>query len=76
MFLKLPVIISIRFDENNAFGTIYIDIYSFSGGGGYMVHLIFLGLLFIRKRENDKNMTYTKIKFYIILINKIFPHDE
>ena len=29
MFIKVPVIIIIRFDENNVLGTIYIQIYIF-----------------------------------------------
>ena len=46
MFLKVPVIIIIRFRKNNVLGTIYIN---FGGGqGGYMVHLIFFCLLFIK----------------------------
>ena len=31
MFLKVPVIIIIRFGENNVLGTIYINIYQFWG---------------------------------------------
>ena len=34
MFVKVPVIISIRFDENNVFGLIYINIYKFRGLAG------------------------------------------
>ena len=44
VFLKEPVIIIMRFGENNVLGTIYIYIYHFRRGGsqgGYMVHLTF-----------------------------------
>ena len=42
VFLKIAVIIIIRFGENNLLGTIYIDIYQFWGwAGGYMIHFIF-----------------------------------
>ena len=37
VFLKVPVIIIIRFGEN-VLGTIYIDIYQFGGGGAGEVH--------------------------------------
>ena len=33
VFLRVPVIIIIRFGEKNALGTIYIDIYKFRWGG-------------------------------------------
>ena len=40
MFLKEPVIIIIRFDENNVVEQIYIDMYKFQGE--HMVYLTFL----------------------------------
>ena len=37
------------------------------GGGTYMVHRTFLFII-KEKHKKYKSMTYTKIKFYIILI--------
>ena len=54
MFLKVPVIIILRFGENIVLGTIHIDIQyvNFGGGqGGYMVHPTFLSLLFIKTEK-------------------------
>ena len=68
-FLKVPVIISFRFGENNVLGTIF-DIYinfRCRRGGWVGLHLTLFCLLF-KKRKIHKCMTYTKIKFYIILI--------
>ena len=46
MFLKVPMIIIIRFGENNVFGQIYIDIHQFrewaAGGGACMVYITFI----------------------------------
>ena len=44
---------------------------SISGVGGctrFTVYFLFI----VHKNENCKNMTYTKIKFYIILIKQLF----
>ena len=52
VFLKVPVIIIIRFGENNVLGTIYIDIYKFGGGRGEVhgpPHIVFL--LFIKTEK-------------------------
>ena len=70
MFLKVPVIIIRRFAENNILGPKYIDIYKFgglAGGGGNMVHHVFF-VYYTQERKKYKSMTYTKIKFHIILI--------
>ena len=53
VFLKVLVIIIMRFGENNVFGPKYIDIYQFLelvGGGCYMVTLHFC-LLFIKTEK-------------------------
>ena len=71
MFLKVLVIIIMRFGENNVFGTIYIN---FRGWlEGYMVHLpCFVFVYYSYKWQKYKSMTNTKIKCYIILILKKF----
>ena len=53
VFLKVPVIIIVRFGQNNVLETIYISIFvDFGGGwGGYMVRLAFLCLLFIKTEK-------------------------
>ena len=60
MFLKVPVIIIIRFGENNVLGTIYISIYiNFGGGRGkYMVHLTLFCLLFIKTEKLKEHDLY------------------
>ena len=69
MFLKVPLIIIMRFGENIVLGPKDIDIYEFWGGIWRMymgdVHFLFI---IEKKRKKYKSMTYTKIKFYIILI--------
>ena len=48
VFLKVPVIIIMRFGENNVVEPKYIDVYKFrglAGRGKYMVHLIFLFII-------------------------------
>ena len=71
MFLKILVIIIMRFGENNVLGTIYIN---FRGWWeGFVVHLTsFVFVYYSYKWQKYKNMTYTKIKCYIILIFKKF----
>ena len=51
VFLKVPMILIILFFENNVLGTIYIDRYRFWGLGGYMVHLTFFSLLFLKMEK-------------------------
>ena len=60
MFLKVPVIIIIRFGENNLLGTIYVDIYQFQRwarglhGSPYVYCLLFIKvnyLFIIHKSE-------------------------
>ena len=63
MFLKVPMIIIMRFGENNVLGPKYIDIYEFGGGTGGRTYST-VHFLFIQK--NYESMTYTKIKFYNI----------
>ena len=57
VFLKVPSITIIRVGENNVLVTIYIDRYLF-GGGRYMVHLAFLGLLFIKTEKLQEHGLY------------------
>ena len=42
VFLKVPVIIIIRFEKNDVLGTIYIDIYEFWGWAGYILYILWL----------------------------------
>ena len=68
MFLKVPVIIIMRFGENNVLCPKYIDIYEFGGVQGGCTYSTVHFLFIIKKKEKKyKCMTYTKIKFYIIL---------
>ena len=68
------MIIIMRFGENNVLGPKYINIYiNFSGlCGGYIVNLKFF-VYYSWKCKKYKSMTFTKIKFYIILISIFFP---
>ena len=65
----VPVIIIMRVGENNVLGPKCIDIYEFRGvwrGRTYStVHFLFI---IKKKQKKYKSMTYTKIKFHIILI--------
>ena len=75
MFIKQPEIIIIGFGEKNVSCPKYIDIYEFllgmgGGIGTNMVHHSFF--VYYSKKIKYKSMTYTKIKFYIILINFFF----
>ena len=64
MFLKLPVIIIIRFGENNVLGPIFIDMSLFRG----WVHgLLYISrFLFIKteKLQVVLVLTYHKLEFY------------
>ena len=56
MFLKIPVIIMIRFGENNVLVTIYII---WAGGWGkYMVHLTLFCLLLIKTEKLQEHDQY------------------
>ena len=60
MFLKVSVITTMRFAENNVLGPIYIDIYQlrvWAGEEGYMVHLTFF-LLFIKTEKVQEHDLY------------------
>ena len=57
MFVKVPMLIIMRFDEN-VLETIYINFEGIVEGGDYMVHLIL---------KKYKSMTYTEGKFYIFI---------
>ena len=62
VFLKVPVIIIIRF-SGNVLGIIYIDI----------LYTPYIYLFIIHKNlKKYKSMTYAKIKFYIIFVQRIF----
>ena len=67
------MIIIMRFGENNALEPKYIDIQEFrkvQGGCTYStIHFLFI---ILKKQKKYKSMTYTKIKFYIILIYIFF----
>ena len=63
VFLKVPVIIIIRFGEN-VLETIYINIYQFWGGGVYIVHLTFICLLFIKTEKLQERILYYKQILY------------
>ena len=69
MFLKVLTIIIMRFGENNVFWPKYIYIYQYQGfvGGVTWSTLHFLFIIHKNKKKY-KSMTYTKIKFYVILI--------
>ena len=72
MFLKVPVKIIMKLGKNNVLCPKYIDIYEFGGYGGmYIFHRTFF-VYYSKKRKKYKSMTYTKIKFYIILISNLF----
>ena len=63
VFLKVPVVIMIRFGENNVLGPIYIDIYinfdvGLGGGGRTWFTLTLLCVLFIKKTKNYKRLYY------------------
>ena len=63
MFLKVPMIIVIRFGENNVLGPIYINF----GEGWRHTWFILYFLFTIHKYEkNDKKITYPKIELCII----------
>ena len=59
-FLKAPVIFINRVAENNALGTIYINIYIILGGGftWYMVHLPFSCSLLIKTKKLKEHDLY------------------
>ena len=60
VFLKVPVIIIMRFSENNVLGTIYINIYQFWGVcGGWLhgSHFIYC-LLFIKTEKVQEHDLY------------------
>ena len=64
------MIIIMIFGEN-VFGPKYIDIYQFWGFAEGVTRFILHFLFIIHKNwKKYKSMTYTKIKFYIILIEK------
>ena len=57
--LLLLVTIIIRFGENNVLWTIYIDIHQFRGWAGeFMVHLTYIGLLFIQMKKLQEHDLY------------------
>ena len=59
--------------ENNVLETIYIDIYPFRGYAGWVTWFTLHVLLIIHKNGKQyKSITYTKIEFYIILIQTFF----
>ena len=65
VFLKVPVIIIMRFGKYNVLCPKYIDIYEFQWGYGRDVYgppYIFLLL-----KKKYKSMTYAWIKFYILI---------
>ena len=69
MFLKVPVIIIMRFGENNVLCPKYIDIYEFQVGTERDEHIPqYIFCLLLKKQKKYKSMTHTEIKFYIILI--------
>ena len=57
VFLKVPMIIIIRFSENNVLGTIYIEIYQFQrrARGEHGSPYIFC-LLFIKTEVKEHNL--------------------
>ena len=57
MFLKVPVIIILRFGENNVLGPKYIDIYQFRGLAEGEVHGSVL-LLFIKTDKVQEHDLY------------------
>ena len=58
MFLKVPVIIIIRFGEN-VLGTIYIDIYQFQGWAGVLHGSPYIFcLLFIKTKKVQEHDLY------------------
>ena len=67
------MIIIMRFGENNILCPKYINIYEFGWDGGDVHIPPFIFCLLFKKRKKYTSMTYTKIKFYIILISKNFP---
>ena len=73
VFLHLPVIIIIRFSENNVLCLKYMSIYEFQGGWGNEHIPPPFVFYYLKKHKEYKRMTYTKIKFYIILILKKIP---
>ena len=74
MFLKVPLIIIIRFGANNVLCQKYIDIYEFGGyGRGMYTFQCTFFVYYSKKWKKYKSTTYTKIKFYIILISIFFP---
>ena len=79
VFLKVPVIIIIRFGENNVLGTIYIDIYQFLEWAEeeHGPPHIFLFIIHKNGKIIRACMTYIKITFYIFFIFIfIFFYDE
>ena len=75
MRLKVHVIIIMRFGENNVLCPKYIFTYEFGWGvlgGNVHIHRT-LFVYYSKKRKEYRSMTYTKIKFYMILISSFFP---
>ena len=68
VFLKVPVIIIVRFGGNNVLCPKYMNIYEFRGVWGDVYIPPYIFCLLLKKQKKYKRMTYTKIKFYIILI--------
>ena len=71
-FPMVPMLIIMRFGENNVLWKIYINICVSILWGVTRFTLHFF-LYYSWKRKKYKSMTYTKIKFYIILIFKKIP---
>ena len=59
VFLKITVIIIIRFGENNVLVTIYIDIYKLHRWAGrYIVPFTFICVLFIKTKKRHEHDQY------------------
>ena len=59
MFLKVPMMIIMRFGENNVLCPKYIDIYEFQVVRGAVHGPLYIFCLLFKKTEKYKSMTYT-----------------